>query len=49
MENKIKNYGNGALIGMVGEYLYRVEFSIIPFSILLLLVFRAYIDIKYNK
>jgi len=49
MENKIRAYIAGGLIGMIGEYLVRVDFSILPFIILILLMFTAYIDIKYNK
>ena len=47
--NKIRAYVNGALIGMIGEYLFRVEFSTLPLMILILLIITAYIDIKYNN
>ena len=49
MINKLNRYQTGSLIGMVGEYLYRVEFSLIPLIILLLLLVGAYIDVKYNN
>lgn len=47
--NKIRAYVNGALIGMIAEYLFRVEFSTLPLMILILLIITAYIDIKYNN
>lgn len=41
----LKRYIHGALIGMIGEYLLRVEFNIIPLLILLLLLSFVVIDI----
>ena len=49
MKDKLRAYTMGGLIGMIGEYLYRVDFSTLPFMILVLIIFTAYIDIKYNK
>jgi len=46
--NKFMNwnrYAFGAMIGMIGEYLFRVKFDIIPLSIIILLILVAVIDI----
>jgi len=47
--SNLRRYLYGILIGMVGEYLFRVELNIIPLIILCLLVVVAIIDIFYTK
>lgn len=45
--SNLRRYLYGILIGMIGEYLFRVGFNIIPFVILSLLLVVAVIDIIY--
>lgn len=44
---KIRLYLIGMMIGMIGEYLYRVKLDIIPLIIFILLIVFCLIDI-YN-
>lgn len=44
----ITKYLHGIIIGMIGEYLYRANFDIIPLIILTLMLFLVLYDIVYN-
>lgn len=45
---KIQRYINGIVIGMCGEYLLRVQFSIWPVIIIVALIIGMLIDIFYE-
>jgi hypothetical protein len=47
--NKITRYVNGMMVGMCGEYLYRVGYSIFPVIIICALVVGMLIDIFLDK
>ncbi len=48
--SNLRRYMYGMLIGLIGEYLFRVNFEIIPFILLSLLLTVAMIDIfQENK
>ena len=47
--NNLRRYLYGMIIGMLGEYLFRVELNIIPLIIFVLLIVFAIFDIFYIK
>jgi len=39
----------GVLIGMIGEYLFRVQFNVYAFVVLVCLIVGVFIDLKYER